>query len=424
MLKKLSELVTSHPLIVVATWAAILLLGALGAYNLSSIYEPARYSDASESDSGLADTIVREEFGDSQIRMAYAFFIIYEAKAGVNVTNGSNYQNLLESTSNAILAEFNGRYLPIHYWSLAPGFDPGSFVSSDSRVTYMVLIPQNDNFEELEIEDTARVRDVVSEQIQKVGISSLNRHAVTGSPAANTDGFEVAQESLERSDVIALLMVSAVLLFVFGSILGIGIPLAALVAVLVVAFGALFFLGTADILVINEFIPNIVSMIGIGIVADYNLLLITRFREESQKGADPAKAASTSIQTAGKAVVFSGLVVMIGFGSLLILGDEFSFMMAWAVIITVAIAIISVITLTPAILTLTGHKLEWPKRLSTSIAKLKRRGAKEGQGFWARWSRTVQRHPWAFLVIGVVFILPIIAMASQLKLSMPDVSFI
>lgn len=115
---------------------------------------------------------------------------------------------------------------------------------------------------------------------------------------------------MEESDIIALFTAAVIFLFIFGSITGVGIPLAALIAVLVSALGILFYLGIFDLLSVSEMVPSLVSMLGIGICADYNLLLLSRFREEMNNGVDSVTAASKSIQTAGKTVIFSGFTVM------------------------------------------------------------------------------------------------------------------
>ncbi|MFX0117202.1 MAG: MMPL family transporter, partial [Candidatus Hodarchaeota archaeon] len=421
MLKKLSELVTSYPRIVISLWIILLFLGAIGANSVSEVYEETHYSEAGTTDSELAAKILEEEFGDLQTQIGDAFFVIYEARSDINVTIGNEYQDLLNNTASALLAEFNGEYIPVHFWSTDSGMDTSSFVSTDGTATYMMLIPANEDNSNEAQENTERIREIVRNEIENAGssVSTLNRYAVTGSPAAMTDSMDVAQESLEESDVVALITVTIVLLFIFGSLTGVGIPLAALVAVLVGALGALFYLGTFNVVSVSEMVPNIVSMLGIGICADYNLLLLSRFREEMQNGSDSALAARKSIQTAGKTVVFSGFTVMIGFGSLVFLAGAFAFAIALSVLLTVSLAILSVLTLSPAILTLVGHKLNWPLWLSGFVTRLKRTGSKEGESFWARWSHVVQKRPRMFLLIGIILILPLVLLAFQLKLSLP-----
>ncbi|MFQ5977270.1 MAG: MMPL family transporter [Candidatus Heimdallarchaeota archaeon] len=421
MLKKLSELITRYPLIFIGAWVGLFFLGLFGAVNVSDVYVETHYSEAGSTDSDFAKKIMEEEFGDLQTQIGNAFFIIYE---GTNVTTETSYRDLLNDTALALFAVHGEEYTPVHYWSPNTGMDTSSFVSADNRSTYMMLIPLNGENSEEAAEITESVRNIVRDEAQNANIPTLKRYAVTGSPAAMSDSMEAAQESMEESDIFAMLTVTAVLLFIFGSLVGVGIPLAALVAVLITALGFLYYFGILDIIPVSEMVPNLISMLAIGICADYNLLLLSRFREEMNNGSDSAAAVRKSIQTAGKTVIFSGFTVMIGFGSLIVMGGPFANTIALAVLITVSLAILSVLTLSPAILTLIGHKLEWPSWLVNAVARLKRAGAKEGESFWARWSHIVQNRPWTFLLIGVIIILPLVAMAFQLKLGLPGVEFL
>ena len=108
MLKKFSELVTAHPWIVLSSWFVIFFLGAIGAINLSDVYEVSHYSETGSSDSDLAASIIAEQFGDFHTRRGSAFFIIYEAQEGINVTNGIEYKTLIENTANMIIMKNGG----------------------------------------------------------------------------------------------------------------------------------------------------------------------------------------------------------------------------------------------------------------------------------------------------------------------------
>ncbi len=425
LLKKLSELVTKYPKVMIGIWIGVFFVGAYGAINLQDVYDVTHYGEEGNSESDRAEAIIIEEFGEIQNQISFAFYIIFEDQ--VNITEGTAYSTLLNNISNGIMVEFQGKYFPIHYWSSESpqGMDKSLLLSSSHLATYMVVIPDFVGFEDKVMDDTNKMRRLVKQQVEAHPITTFNQYAVTGMPASNQDAMSAAHKSMEESDIIAIFTVTAVLVFVFGSVLGIGIPLAALVSVLVGALGILFFLGSTNTMVVNDMVPNMVSMLGIGICADYNLLFVSRFREELENGINSAQAARTAIQTAGRTVIFSGFTVMIGFGTLIVLGGEMTFSIAMAVILTVSLSIFSVLTLSPAILTILGHKLEWPLWLSSSVSGMKRWGTnEEGASFWARWSRMVQRRPWTFLLIGIIILTPLIAAASMIKLSLPGVEFL
>ncbi|MFW9914831.1 MAG: MMPL family transporter [Candidatus Thorarchaeota archaeon] len=422
MLKSISVLVTKYPWLFIASWAVILLIGMTGAINVSDVYEETHYSEAGSTESEFAAKLLKEEFGDIQTQRGNAFFIIFVVDQESNITD-SGYQALIEGIAGELLNKFQGDYLIAHYWSNSNG-ETASFLSTDGMAQYMMLIPTSEEVGDNAIDDVPAIRDIVRESVSVASLNPKPEYAVTGGRAAMADSMSVAQESMEESDVIALITVTAVLLFIFGSITGVGIPLAALVAVLVSALGLLYYLGLFEFLSVSEMVPNIISMLGIGICADYNLLLLSRFREEMNNGSDSAAAARKAMQTAGKTVLFSGFTVMIGFGSLMFLGGGLAISIAISVLLVVSLAILSVLTLSPAILVIVGAKLEWPQFMSRFVASLKRAGSKEGESFWARWSHAVQRRPWTFLLIGVIILFPLIALATQMKLSLPGVEFL
>ncbi|MHA2270680.1 MAG: MMPL family transporter [Candidatus Hodarchaeales archaeon] len=422
MLKSISMLVTRYPWLFIAGWAVILLIGMTGAINVSDVYEEAHYSEAGSTESEFATQLLKEEFGDIQTQRGNAFFVIFVVDQDTNITD-SVYQTLIQNIAGELQNRFQGDYLISHYWSNSNG-ETASYLSADGMALYMTLIPTSEEVGDNAVDDVSAIRDIVRELVATASLNPEPEYAVTGGSAAMADSMSAAQESMEESDVIAMITVTAVLLFIFGSITGVGIPLAALIAVLVSALGLLYYLGLFEVLSVSEMVPNIISMLGIGICADYNLLLLSRFREEMNNGADSAKAARKSMQTAGKTVIFSGFTVMIGFGSLMFLGGGFAISISVAVLLVVSLAILSVLTLSPALLTLVGHRLEWPQAMSRFVASLKRAGSKEGESFWARWSHTVQRRPWTFLLIGVIILFPLVALATQMKLSLPGVEFL
>ena len=227
---------------------------------------------------------------------------------------------------------------------------------------------------------------------------------LAGGPAFYGDVQSVSESDLRRSEVVSLPLAALALLLVFGSVAAAALPLVVGGAAVVVALAAIFLVGSVTPMSI--FVLNLATLLGLGLGVDYSLLMTSRFREEmAARAGDPpaervAGAVEATVATAGRAVFFSGLTVLLGLTGLIL----FEFMILRSVGIAGAIVVLlaasSALTLLPALLAIVGLRID-----ALAIRRVVPRD--DPNGPWARLARRVMRHPVAVLIptLGVVLLL-------------------
>ena len=209
--------------------------------------------------------------------------------------------------------------------------------------------------------------------------------ALAGGPSFYADIQIVSETDLQRSELISLPLAAIVLLLVFGSAVAAGLPLAVGGATVIVALAAIF--GAAQATRMSIFVLNLTTLLGLGLGVDYSLLLVSRFREELGRGAKLGDAVQRTVATAGRAVFFSGVTVMLGLAGLALFDFAILRSIGIAGAITVAIAVASSVTLMPAILSLLGPRVNRLAIRRLGSGKVNERGP------WARLARAVMRRP-------------------------------
>jgi putative drug exporter of the RND superfamily len=202
---------------------------------------------------------------------------------------------------------------------------------------------------------------------------------------------------------IGILAAGIILFLVFGSLFAMLLPLLSAVVSLGTAIGIIGLLS--NVLKMPVFSSELVLLIGLGVGVDYALFIVSRHRQGLFAGRDPESSVVTSLDTSGRAVLFAGIVVCIALLGMFALGVNFLYGLAIASSIGVLLTVVAALTLLPAMLGFLG-----PKVLSRRQRRKLRSGARmrtEGEGFWDRWARTVERHPagWgiaAFLVVLLI----------------------
>ncbi len=283
-----------------------------------------------------------------------------------------------------------------------------TFVSEDRRTTYA--------FVELDVSLDEAV-DLAQPIRDSLGDTDLDVW-VTGGIALFADLSIYSERDLQRAELITIPLLAILLLIVFGSVVAAGLPVA-MGALSVVTTLALVFL-VAQATDMSIFVLNIASFLGLGMAVDYSLLMVSRFREELQ-GADTtvrpelvegqstqprstdttvhpelvegrstvASAVTTTIETSGKAIVFSAGTSVIALSGLLF----FDFMMMRSLgvggITVIFLSMLIALTLLPALFAVLGHRVD---RLS-----IWRRRTVRG-GFWFNLSQWVMRHPIAVII--------------------------
>jgi RND superfamily putative drug exporter len=278
-----------------------------------------------------------------------------------------------------------------------------------------------------------------------------------GEPGDQGDGLRIeftGQPFIEQappdSEALGVGFAIVILILAFGSVLAMGLPIVTAVAGIMV--GVITVGVVSNLIAMPEFTSIIAIMIGLGVGIDYALFIVTRYREDLHKGMPGERAAGHALDTAGRAVIFAGITVVISLLGMMAMGLDFIRGIGVGSAIPVLFVMVASITLLPAFLGLAGDRLEVTRRRGLIAAglvalSLVAVGLGVGAGaigivlavvvilagffvpwlrtplpprhekppretFWYRYSRLVQRHAWAGalggLAILVVLALPVL----------------
>ncbi|MFJ2775358.1 MULTISPECIES: MMPL family transporter [unclassified Kitasatospora] len=212
------------------------------------------------------------------------------------------------------------------------------------------------------------------------------------------------------SEAIGMALSALVLLITFGSLAAAGLPL--LTAVVGVGLGIAAITALGSTLGLSSTTSTLAMMLGLAVGIDYAVFIVSRYRAELAEGHEPREAAARAAGTAGSAVVFAGLTVVIALAGLSVVGIPVLAKMGMAAAGTVVIAVLVALTLVPALLGFLGRRV-LPRRIRNGGTVRQR--ANGG----ARWARFVLRRPVAVLVGGVLGLGILAAPALDLRLGLP-----
>ncbi|WP_166980148.1 MMPL family transporter [Paramicrobacterium fandaimingii] len=234
---------------------------------------------------------------------------------------------------------------------------------------------------------------------------------------ASLGGELFSQEMPEISLVegIGVVVALVVLVLTFGSFLAAGMPL--ITAMVAVGASMSLILGATAFTSITSTTPMLALMLGLAVGIDYALFVISRHRDQLRDGLDVDESIARSVATAGSAVVFAGLTVIIALLGLGVAGIPFLTVMGVAAALGVGIAVVVSLTLLPALLAVSGERLR-PKRTKSQIDE--GTATAKPNRFFLGWVRTVTRRP-LVTIVAVVAVLGIASIpALGLKLALPD----
>lgn len=219
-------------------------------------------------------------------------------------------------------------------------------------------------------------------------------------------------------EVIGILIAAIVLVITFGSLIAAGLPL--LTALIGVGIGVSSITALANVLDLGSTTSTLAMMIGLAVGIDYALFIVSRYRVELAEGRERDEAAGRAAGTAGSAVVFAGLTVVIALVGLAVVNIPMLTKMGVAAAGTVVIAVLVALTLVPAILGFAGKKVLPAGTKSRLFGKGKPAGAQPKANGGTRWARFVLRRPVVVLLVGVIGLGAIAIPASKLEMGLPD----
>ena len=376
--------------LVLALW--IIVLAGLG-FGMASV--TSKTSDAFSipgTQSQRALDLLQQQFPQSSAAGATAR-VVFEAPAGQTLTSTANKAEV-ESLVAAL------RQAP----QVANVVDPyqGGAVNSSGAIAYASVTYK---VGQADVTDQDRAAlTAIAEQGQRAGLSvSMGGNALQGKAAQSA------------GEVIGLVVAAVVLAITFGSLLAAGLPLLNAVFGIAVAISAIGIVGS--FVSVSSSTSTVALMLGIAVAIDYALFIVSRYRGEIAAGHEPEDAIGRALGTAGSAVMFAGLTVIVALAGLGIIGIGLLTDIGLAAAFAVAVAVLIALTLLPAMLGFAGRRITGGKLKSRRLRALERG---EGDSMGVRWARFVTRHPVKILGACVAVLLVLAIPALSMHLALPD----
>ena len=257
--------------------------------------------------------------------------------------------------------------------------------------------------------------DGLKSQVADVAAPGVEAN-LTGAAGMWSDFNEANRDAMLRSELISWPVTLAILVLAFGSLVAAGLPLMLTIVGLIASAGVLY-LGT-KLSPISIWAMNFALMFALALGIDYALFIVMRFRNALfGQGHDPAEAVGETMDTAGKAVLFSGLTVLISLSAVMLVPSPAFRSMSLGIMVSVLFVLAATLTLLPAVLAKLGPRVD---RLALPWAH----SGEHRSPRFARWGERLWRHPFAFGGLALVVLLALALPILGLRTGMPSIKVV
>ena len=384
---------------VIAAWAALALLFAPRACHVQRVLA-VRGENVKSTESARANQLIRATFPNP-----IADYVAIVVHGPVRWTD-PRFDAVLDSLSAAI-----ARRPYISQVVSVRTIGESSFVSKDRRTTFLIAALTPSSTSDLNRTVVPDLRSLVSETMERLPRGGEFDVMVTGTPALDYDVRSISAEDTENSEETVLPVTLVVLVVAFGALVAATLPIIVGFVAITIALGLVTV--AAQFQTMSVFVLNITTMVGLGVGIDYSLLIVTRFREELNRGLSPVDAAVRTIETAGSAVVTSGLTVVVGFAALVSTPLTETRSVGIGGLIVVAVAVLLSTTLLPAVLAVLGRNIDRPKWLARLLVRI------HTPSGWERWARWLGHRPWRAIAGGGAILAILMFPLTQIRIGLP-----
>ena len=353
-----------------------------------------------QSESGRASQLIREAFPNP-----IADYVAIVVHGPVRYTH-PRFETVLDSISAAL-----SRQTYISQVVSVRNLGESTFVSRDRRTTFLIASITSSSMTDVNRTVVPQLRETVNETLQRLPRVDGFDVKVTGNPALDYDVRTISTADTRAAERRAIPLTLIVLVLAFGALVAATLPI--IVGMLAITLALGIVAVAAQFQAMSVFVLNITTMVGLGVGIDYSLLIVTRFREELNRGLAPLDAATRTIQTAGSAVVTSGLTVVVGFAALTLTPLAETRSVGIGGLIVVACAVLLATTFLPAALAILGRNIDRPKWLARPLARIH-----TPQG-WERWARSLGHRPWRAIIGGGLAVALLTFPLTQIRIGLP-----
>lgn len=390
MFYRLGHIAFRHRYVVLAIWLALFVVSAPAIRQLPDVLKVGGFSN-SGIESARARALLESELPSFSPSMLVVIF-------------QSQHYTALEPEFTQQADQVINSILTLPDTTSAARFENNPLqISRDGRTAYS-LVRIN-----LPPEASQRLMPDIRRAMPETGLDTT----LAGVPAFYEDVETLSEQDLRRAEVIAIPFALVALLLVFGTVVGAAVPLVVGGVSVATVLGILFLL--AQQVDMSIFVLNLTTMLGLGLAIDYSLFMTSRFREELEHRS-VEEAVAVTVGTAGRAVFFSGLTVLIGLAGL----AQFDFMFLRSVgiagVAVVSVGMIGALSLLPAVLGIVGTRV--------NRGQVIRRKDDHTGTFWVRLSHGVMAHPWRVFVPVLAFLIVLGLPFLDAELSSPDATIL
>jgi RND superfamily putative drug exporter len=374
---RVARLVIRHRLLVVGAWIVLAIVGAISTTQLSKRWFQSFSIPGYSAYEANQRTL--KLFGSGE----QTPLVPVLTSPGKDITKVPGARRAIEAAATAVPGSRTGSWFDTH--------NP-MYLSKDGHTMVATIYPPgNPSFDSFPPVERAR--------------AALKRAAPPGmtSHLTGRDAIFESQGGSSGPGVLTEVLIGAlgaliILLFVFGTLPAVGIPLAMAASSILTTFACVYVLTyVTDVSIIIQFL---VALVGLGVAIDYALVMVFRFREELASGRSPDDALVETMTHAGRSVIISGSTVAIGLLSMIILPLPFIRSIGIGGMLIPAVSVLASITLLPALMSMLGPKIN---RLRVMPRRFVNPPSAEF-GFWARWARLVTRRPLPVFLLGAIVV--------------------
>ncbi len=240
--------------------------------------------------------------------------------------------------------------------------------------------------------------------------------SLTGAPGMWSDFNEANKSAMLKSELISWPVTLAILVLAFGSLVAAGLPLLLTILGLTASAGSLFLVS--QVFDVSIWAMNFALMFALALGIDYALFIVARFRG-AHFGSDLStrEAVAVTMDTAGKAVLFSGITVLISLSAVMLVPSPAFRSMSLGIMLSVAFVLLAALTLLPAVLAWLGDRVD---RLALPWVH----AGEHRSPVFARWAERLWRRPWAFGLAATAILVALALPALGLETGMPSIKVV
>ena len=377
----------AHPWRTVAAWVALAVvsMGITSVFLADSLTTESNFTGTPESQRAI-DLIEQRLNRKEPVRD------VVIVRSATRTVDQAEFQQQVESVRSRLVAAAPSvvRVGPTYYQT-----HDRSQISKDQHSTLIqVTMPGS------ELNDAPdRIKPVIA-AVDEAGGRDGFTVLITGQATVGHDFTKLSESDLQKGEGIGIPIALLILLAVFGAVVAALVPLILTIFAIVVALALAALIG--QISPLSFFVVNMLTFMGLAVGIDYSLFIVSRYRDERREGHPKHEAIGLAGMTASRAVLFSGMTVVLALVGMLIVPTKIFVSLAAGAILVVLVAVVAALTLLPAIISLLGDRIE-----SLRVPYFGRRAQRASQdgGFWGRIVAVVMRHPVIAMVLSVAVLL-------------------